>query len=135
MLNVKMMELKMTFRRVCNMCVPLLAFICWSGLAGCATFPEHSRANTKVYPEDTPERISLSPAEVADAITPANVNLSKHGRKVYAKRAAEGDIEAARTLARFYATNHEGPQRTKRDDEKADYWQRVVTLLEKSKRR
>jgi TPR repeat protein len=68
---------------------------------------------------------------VKAAITPANVNLSRHGRKVYAKRAAEGDIEAARTLARFYATNHEGPQRTKRDDEKADYWQSVVTRLEK----
>lgn len=112
----------------------MLAFICWSGLVGCATGPEHLRANKKVYPEDTPERISLSHSEVADAITPANVNLSRHGRKVYAKRAAAGDIEAARTLARFYATNHEGPLRTKRDDEKADYWNSVVARLEKASR-
>jgi hypothetical protein len=109
----------------------ILAFICWSGLVGCATGPEHSHANKKVYPEDTPERISLSPAEVAAAITPANVNLSKRGRRVYAERAAKGDIEAARTLARFYLIHHEGPRRTKRDDEKANYWNGVVARLEK----
>jgi len=125
-----MMEPKVMFRRVCNMRILLLTFICWSGVVGCATGPQHSRPNRNDFPEATVERISLSPAEVQAAITPANVNLSRHGRKVYAKRAAEGDIEAARTLARYYATNHEGPQRTKRDDEKADYWNSVVARLE-----
>ena len=106
--------------------------ICWSGVIGCAIHPEHARVNKKVYPEDTPERVSLSPAEVAAAITPANVNLSRHGRRFYAKRAAEGDIEAARMLARFYLIHHEGSRRTKRDDEKADYWNGVVARLEKN---
>jgi hypothetical protein len=72
---------------------------------------------------------------VKAAITPANAfNLSPHERKLCAKRAAEGDIEAARKLVRFYYMHHEGLERTKRDDEKADYWERVVARLEKAAR-
>jgi hypothetical protein len=110
--------------------MPLLAFIYWSGLVGCATGPEHSRGNKKVYPEDTPERVSLTPAEVKAAVTPANAYyLSVRERKLCVKRAAKGDIVAAGKLARFYVMHHEGPRRTLRDDEKADYWQRVVARL------
>jgi hypothetical protein len=108
---------------------PLLAFICSTCLVGCATDP-------KRFPEATPERISLSPAEVKAARTPANAfYLSPHERKLCVKRATEGDIVAARKLAQFYFTNHEGPERTKRDDEKFDYWQRVLARLEKAARR
>jgi TPR repeat protein len=74
--------------------------------------------------------VSLTPAEVEAAITPANAFLlSRRERQLYAKRAEKGDIEAARKLARFYFTNHEGPQRTNRDNEKADYWASVVARL------
>jgi TPR repeat protein len=67
------------------------------------------------------------------AITPANAyNLSKHERRLYANRAARGDIVAARKLAQFYFTNHEGLERTTHDDEKADYWNRVLAQLENS---
>jgi TPR repeat protein len=70
---------------------------------------------------------------VKAAITPANAfNLSKHERTLYAQKAEQGDIVAARKLARFYFTNHEGLRRTKRDDEKADYWNSVVARLEKN---
>lgn len=108
----------------------LLAFICWCGLVGCTTVPEHSRADRKIYPEDTPERVSLTPAEVKTAITPANAYyLSPRERKLYANRAAKGDYEAARKLARFYYMHHEGPVRTARDNEKADYWEKVMARL------
>ena len=127
------MEPKVTFCRMCNMCIRLLAFICCSGLVGCATGPQPSRRNREVFPEATPERVSLSPAEVKAAITPANAfNLSKHERDIYAKKAAAGDIVAARKLAQFYFTNHEGPRRTKRDNEKFAYWNSVLARLEKN---
>ena len=121
------------FRHVCNIYVPLLAFICWSGLVGCANGPESSRPNKKIYPEDTPEQISLTPAEVKAAITPADAfYLSARERKLCAKRAAEGDYVAARKLAWFYATNHEGRERTRRDDEKYEHWERVASRLYKA---
>jgi hypothetical protein len=129
----RMMDPKVMSRRACNMCVPLLAFICWSGLVGCATGPEHSRSKKDEFPEARVERISLSPTEVKTAITPANAfNLSPSERKLCARRAAAGDIVAARKLARFYFMHHDGLKRTNRDNEKADYWQRVVARLEKS---
>lgn len=130
------MEPKLMFRRVCNMRVPLLAFICWSGLVGCTTGPGHSRANKDLYPEATLERVSLTRAEVKAAITPANAfYLSARERKLCAKRAAEGDYVAARKLAWFYATNHEGRERTRRDDEKYEYWERVASRLYKADRK
>jgi len=108
----------------------VLAFICCSGLVGCATGPERSRPNKKIYPEDTPEQVSLTPAEVKAAITPANAfYLSARQRRLCAKRAAEGDYGAARKLAWFYATNHEGRERTHRDDERYEYWKRVASRL------
>jgi thymidylate synthase len=118
----------------CRACIltSLLSVISWGGLVGCATGPQAQRRHENVYPETTTQRVSLTPAEVESAITPANAfNLTPHERKLYAKRAAKGDLEAAGKLARFYGTNHEGRKRTKRDDEKADYWQRVVDRLEK----
>jgi hypothetical protein len=125
-----MMRAKVVFRGGCNMCTMLLALICWSGLVGCTTGPEHSRANKKVYPEDTPERVSLTPAEVKAAVTPANAYyLSARERKLYAKKAEKGDYVAARKLARFYYMHHEGPVRTARDNEKADYWEKVMARL------
>jgi hypothetical protein len=67
---------------------------------------------------------------VKSAITPANAfNLSKHEREFYARKAEEGDYVAARKLARFYYMHHEGPVRTARDNEKADYWERVMARL------
>jgi TPR repeat protein len=73
---------------------------------------------------------------VKAARTPANAfYLSVRERRLCAKKAAEGDIEAARKLARFYFMHHEGPERTKRDDEKGHYWQGVVAQLEKVARR
>ena len=114
----------------------VLAVVCCGGLVGCAIGPERSRPNQKIYPEDTPERVSLTPAEVKAAITPANAfYLSARERKLYAKRAAEGDYVAARKLAWFYATNHEGPERTRRDDEKYEYWERVASRLYKADRK
>ena len=116
-----------------NMWRSILALVCCSGLIGCATDNEHSRPNRTVYPEDTPERVSLTPAEVKAAITPADAYyLSVRDRKRCAKRAAQGDIVAAKRLARFYFIHHEGPRRTKRDDEEADYWNGVVAQLEKN---
>jgi hypothetical protein len=113
-----------------------LAVICWSGLVGCTTGPERSRPDKKLYPEDTPEQVSLTPAEVKAAITPANAfYLSARERKLCAKRAAEGDYAAARKLAWFYATNHEGRERTRHDDEKYDYWKRVAARLARAKER
>jgi uncharacterized protein YceK len=110
--------------------VSLLALIVWSGLVGCSTVPEHSRARKEGYPEQTPERVSLTPAEVKAAITPANAYyLSAHERKLYARKAAKGDYAAARKMARFYYMHHEGPVRTARDDEKAGYWERVMARL------
>jgi hypothetical protein len=110
----------------------LLAFIC-SGLLGCATNPEHFPPKRDVFPEATSERVSLSPAEVKAAISPANAfNLSKREKDLYAKKAKAGDIVAARKLTRFYFTNHDGLRRTKLDDQKADYWKSVVTRLERA---
>jgi hypothetical protein len=116
-----------------NMWRSVLALICCSGLVGCATGQEHSRPNRDVFPEATPERVSLSPAEVKAAVTPANAfNLSKYERELCAKRARKGDIVAAGKLARFYFMHHEGPKRTIRDDEKFEYWQRVMVRLVKA---
>lgn len=114
----------------------LLTFIFWSGLAGCTTGPKDSRANKNPYPEATVERVSLTPAELKAAITPANAfYLSARERKLCAKRAAEGDYAAARKLAWFYATNYEGRERTRRDDEKYEYWKRVASRLYKADRK
>jgi hypothetical protein len=115
--------------------MPVVWVVCCSGLLGCTTVPERVSPNRDVFPEAIPERVSLSPAEVRAAITPANAfNLSRRERKLYAKQAHEGDIEAARKLVRFYFTSHEGLERTIRDDQKCDYWQRVVVRLEKARK-
>ena len=103
---------------------------------GCATDPEHFHRHRDVFPEATTERVSLTPAEVRAAITPANAfYLSARERKLCAQRAAEGEYVAARKLAWFYATNHEGRERTRRDDEKCEYWQRVASRLYKADRK
>lgn len=113
---------------------PQLAFVCCIGLIGCATDPKRFPPKKDVHPEDTPVRISA--ADAKGATTPANAYyLSERERKLCAKRAAEGDIEAARKLVRFYFMHHEGVERTSRDDEKGDYWQRVMARLEKASRR
>jgi hypothetical protein len=122
--------------RLSNASKTLLAFICGSSLVGCATGPEHSRRNRDAFPEATPERVSLTPAEVKAAVTPANAYyLSARERKLYAKKAEKGDYAAARKLARFYFMHHEGPVRTARDNQKADYWQKVMDRLYDSDRK
>ena len=94
---------------------PLLAFIWLSGLFGCASIPT--------------ERISISSAEW-NAIPPPNeaFNLSMHERRVYAKKAAEGDIVAACTLAKFHMA-------VTGDDERVKYWLSVVARLKKAARK
>jgi hypothetical protein len=110
----------------------LLIFICCSGLVGCAIDPGNSPPHRDVYPEDTPVRVST--ADAKGATTPANAYyLSVRERKLCAKRAVQGDIVAARKLAAFYFMHHEGPERTIRDDEKFEYWQRVMARLEEAR--
>jgi hypothetical protein len=66
-------------------------------------------------------------------MTPANAfNLSERERKLCVKKAAKGDILAARKLARFYLMHHEGLRRTALDDKKSKYWLGVVDRLEKA---
>jgi hypothetical protein len=49
-------------------------------------------------------------------------------RKLCAKKAAEGDIEAAEKLVMFHSV-------VTGDDERVKHWQRVVARLEKAARR
>ena len=91
-----------------------MVFIWWSGLFGCTSIP-------------TPERILIT-REEWNAIPPpdrAGFELSRHERKVYAKKAAEGDIQAAKTLAQFHMV-------VTRDDARVKYWLSVVARLEKA---
>ena len=109
----KMVKRKVISRSVCYIGRPLFVFIWCSGLFGCTSIP-------------TTERMLISRAEWNAIPSPNEAfNLSMHERKVCAKKAAEGDIVAARTLAKFHMA-------VTGDEERFQYWLSVVARLEKA---
>ena len=77
-------------------------------------------------PEPTTSYIPMS--EVKTAQGPQVYNLSPRERRRCEKRAASGDVVAAKTLVEYH-------EMITRDEKQYQYWLKVVARLEKAQRR
>lgn len=88
-------------------------------VAGCAQTPPIPKPTTSVIP--------ISEMEAAQG-GPQFYNLSPRQRRMCEKRAAEGDILAAKTLVEYH-------EMVTRDEKQYHYWMTIVSRLERAQHR